>query len=89
MHISFRKCGFIGGLLIVLLVLAMPAMAQNRLFQGKVTDDKGQPVVGAKIVIQALDGQRQYNTKTDKKGAWIYMGIAAGDYRVVVGPYSN
>jgi tetratricopeptide (TPR) repeat protein len=84
MHISSRKFGFLGGFLFVLLMLAMPAMAQNRIFQGKVTDEKGQPVVGAKILIQAMDGQRKYDTKTNKKGEWIYMGIAAGDYRVVV-----
>lgn len=83
MHRS-RIYGFIGGLLLVLLMAAMPAMAQNRIFQGKVVDDKDQPVAGAKVIIQALDGQRQYNTKTNKKGEWIYMGIAAGDYRVIV-----
>jgi len=50
-----------------------------------VNDDKGQPVVGAQITIQAMDSKtRVYTTKTDKKGAWIYMGIAAGEYRVVV-----
>ncbi len=84
MHISSRKFGFVAGFLVVVLVLALPAMAQNRIIQGKVLDDKGQPVVGAKILIEALDGQRRYNTKTDKKGTYIYMGIAAGDYRVVV-----
>ena len=80
MHISSRNFGMIGISLILLLALAAPAMAQNRIFQGKVTDDKGQPIVGAQITIQATDSKtRQYTTKTDKKGAWIYMGIAAGE----------
>lgn len=84
MHISSRNFGMIGISLILLLALAAPAMAQNRIFQGKVTDDKGQPVVGAQITIQAMDSKtRQYTTKTDKKGTWIYMGIAAGEYRVI------
>jgi tetratricopeptide (TPR) repeat protein len=84
MHISSRNFGLIGISLILLLALAVPTMAQNRIFQGKVTDDKGQPIVGAQITIQATDSKtRQYTTKTDKKGAWIYMGLAAGEYRVI------
>jgi len=69
----------------VIMVLAFPAMAQNRIIRGKVTDDKGQPVVGASVSIQAVDSKtRQYNTKTDKRGNYIYMGLPAGEYRVVV-----
>ena len=84
MHISSRKISFFV-ISLFLLALAAPVMAQNRIIQGKVTDDKGQPVVGAQISIQALDSKtRVYPTKTDKKGAYIYMGIPAGAYRVVV-----
>ena len=84
MHISARKSGFLG-LFLFLMTLAVPAIAQNRIVQGKVTDDKGQVIQGAAISIQALDSKtRQFNTKTDKKGTYIYMGIPAGDYRVVV-----
>ncbi len=85
MHISSRHFVLIGVSLLLLIAMTLPAVAQNRIFQGKVTDDKGQPVVGAQITIQALDSKsRVYTTKSDKKGAWIYMGIAAGEYRVVV-----
>lgn len=84
MNSSSRKFGFFAVCLVVL-ALALPAMAQNRIIKGKVTDDKDQPVVGAEVSIQAMDSRtRQYNTKTDKKGAYIYMGLPAGDYRVVV-----
>lgn len=70
---------------LAVLALAVPATAQNRIIKGKVTDDKDQPVVGASVSIQAMDSKtRQYNTKTDKKGTYIYMGLPAGDYRVVV-----
>jgi tetratricopeptide (TPR) repeat protein len=83
MHISSRKICFIV-ISLLLLALAAPVMAQNRIIQGKVTDDKGQPIVGAQISIQALDSKsRVYPVKTDKKGTYIYMGIPAGDYRVV------
>lgn len=84
MHISARRIGFCAVCLVVL-ALALPAMAQNRIIKGKVTDDKDQPVVGAGISIQAIDSRsRKYDTKTDKKGTYIYMGLPAGDYRIVV-----
>lgn len=84
MHISSRN--FVAGVVcFVALAFALPAMAQNRIIQGKVTDDKDQPVVAASVTIQATDSKaRSYVTKTDKKGAYIYMGFPAGEYRVVV-----
>jgi tetratricopeptide (TPR) repeat protein len=84
MHISSRNLGFFG-VCLIMLTLALPAVAQNRIIKGKVTDDKGQAVVGASIVIQAVDSKaRKFNTKTDKKGAFVYMGIPAGNYHVIV-----
>ncbi len=69
--------------LMLVLFLGIPALAQNRIIKGKVTDDKGQPVIGAEIRIQGLDVKREYQTKTDKKGEYFYMGIPYGQYRVV------
>ena len=84
MHISSRNF-VLGVVCFVALAFALPAMAQNRIIQGKVTDDKDQPVVGAPVVIQATDSKaRIYNCKTDKKGQYIYMGFPAGEYRVIV-----
>jgi tetratricopeptide (TPR) repeat protein len=84
MRISSRKFSFLV-ISLLLLALAGPVLAQNRIIQGKVVDDKDQPIVGAQISIQALDSKtRVYPTKTDKRGAYIYMGIPPGDYRVVV-----
>jgi tetratricopeptide (TPR) repeat protein len=83
MHISSRKLVFFGVCLIAPM-LALPAMAQNRIIKGKVTDDKGQVIVGASIVIQAADSKaRSYTTKTDKKGTYIYMGLPAGEFYVI------
>jgi tetratricopeptide (TPR) repeat protein len=70
--------------LILLVVLVWPAAAQNRIIKGKVTNEQGQPVQGANIKIQGTDVKREYATKTDKKGEYIYMGIPFGEYRVVV-----
>jgi tetratricopeptide (TPR) repeat protein len=82
MPISSRKIGLSGALLF-LLTATLPSMAQTRMIQGKVTDDQGQPVVGAAISIQQLDSARKYELKTDKKGQYVCIGIAAGQYRVV------
>lgn len=68
----------------LILLMGMPALAQNRIIKGKVTNDQGQPVQGAEIKIQGLDVKREYTTKTDKKGEYFYMGIPYGQYRVVV-----
>lgn len=82
MHISSRKIG-LSGIFLFLLIAALPSMAQTRMIQGKVTDDQGQPILGASISIQQLDSARKYEIKTDKKGQYACIGIAAGQYRVV------
>jgi tetratricopeptide (TPR) repeat protein len=66
------------------LVLATPGMAQNRIVKGKVVNDKKEPVVGANVAIQGIDVKREFTVKTDKKGQYFYMGIPAGEYRIVV-----
>jgi tetratricopeptide (TPR) repeat protein len=60
------------------------ATAQTRSIKGKVVDDKGQPIVGVQISILGIDMARNYTTKTDKKGQYIYMlGLQAGTFRIV------
>jgi tetratricopeptide (TPR) repeat protein len=68
----------------LMIALAVPAMAQNRIIKGKVVNDKQEPVAGASVLIQGTDVKREYSVKTDKKGQYFYMGIPAGVYRVVV-----
>ncbi len=84
MHSSFRRFGPSIAALVAFMFFAMPAMAQNRIVKGKVTNDKGEPIVGANIQIQGVDVKREYSVKTDKKGEYFYMGIPFGEYRVVV-----
>jgi tetratricopeptide (TPR) repeat protein len=67
----------------LMLVLSMPAIAQNRIIKGKVVNDKQEPIAGVTVLIQGTDVKREYNVKTDKKGLYFYMGIPAGVYRVV------
>ncbi len=69
--------------LILAMLLTLPAMAQNRILKGKVTNDKDQPIQGAEIKIQGTDVKREYTVKTDKKGEYFYMGIPYGVYRII------
>jgi tetratricopeptide (TPR) repeat protein len=67
------------------LVAAPPAAAQTGAARGKVVDDKGQPVVDAKVTIEYLGGiTRKFETKTGKKGEFMQVGMQPGPYRFTV-----
>ena len=68
----------------LVLFLALPAFAQNRIIRGKVVNENGEPIVGAQVTIMGMDIRREYKVKTDKKGEYFYMGLPTGLYRVVV-----
>jgi tetratricopeptide (TPR) repeat protein len=61
-----------------------PAFAQSTgAVKGKVVDAQGQPVEGAKVLIDYTDGMnRKYEVKTNKKGEYIQIGLQVGNYRV-------
>ena len=62
---------------------AAPASAQSGQVKGKVVDAQGNPVEGAKIVIANTEtAGRQLETKTNKKGEYIQVGLAPGKYKV-------
>jgi tetratricopeptide (TPR) repeat protein len=82
---QFRKPGlFLVLVLTVGLVLSPAAYSQNRGFTGKVTNEKGEPVVKAKVHIQGTTSKRAYDTDTNKKGEWVYMNLPLGTYYIVV-----
>ncbi len=67
---------------IALAVVAAPAFAQTGQVKGKVTDAKGDPVEGAKVTLLNQDTNRALETKTNKKGEYIQVGLAPGKYRL-------
>lgn len=69
---------------IVAVFLSLPAAAQSTgMVKGKVVDEKGQPIDGAKITIDYLDGvNRKQETRTNKKGEFIQIGLFPGSYKV-------
>jgi tetratricopeptide (TPR) repeat protein len=84
MHISSRKLG-VSGFCLIMLMLALPAMAQTRMIKGKVTDDKDQPVVGASVTIQSVEIKRiSYSVKTNKKGEYVQVGLPTGTFYIIV-----
>src|SRR5512147_90586 len=67
------------------LVAAQPAAAQTGSARGKVLDDKGQPVLDAKVTIEFMGGiTRKFETKTNKKGEFMQVGMQPGPYRFTV-----
>lgn len=83
-----RICGrpswLFAAALIATLVAAVPAFAQSTgMIKGVVADDKGQPVADAKVSIEMNGGTgRKFETKTNKKGEYIQIGLASGSYKV-------
>jgi tetratricopeptide (TPR) repeat protein len=66
------------------LACALPASAQSTgMVKGVVTDDKGQPVEGARVTIEMTGGTgRRFETKTNRRGEFIQIGLSSGAYRV-------
>ncbi len=68
----------------LVLALAMPAAAQSTgMVKGVVKDAQGNPVDGAKISIDMTEGvTRHFETKSNKKGEFIQIGLQGGPYKV-------
>lgn len=66
-------------------LLALPAAAQTGAVRGKVVDEQGQPVDGAKVEIIFKGGvTRKFETKTNKKGEYTQVGLQGGIYEIDV-----
>lgn len=65
-----------------LAIVAAPASAQTGQVKGKVVDAKGEPVEGAKILLLNQQTNRTLETKSNKKGEYIQVGLSPGKYRL-------
>jgi tetratricopeptide (TPR) repeat protein len=82
---SIRRAVVVCSLLLGLMLIALPVAAQTGQVKGKVVDAKDQPVEGAVVLIEATDGMgRKYNTKTNRRGEYIQIGLQPGQYRITV-----
>jgi tetratricopeptide (TPR) repeat protein len=62
-------------------VSVAPALAQS-VVRGKVTDAQGKPVQDATVLFEAVDANRKTQTKTDKNGDFLQVGLSSGSYKV-------
>src|SRR3954469_9411672 len=68
--------------LAVLLTLSVgPALAQS-IIRGKVLDANNKPVEGATITFEAEGSNRKAETKSDKKGEFLQVGLQSGRWNV-------
>lgn len=68
--------------LAVLLTMSVaPALAQS-LVKGKVVDAQGKPVEGATVTFESQSSSAKRDTKTDKKGEFLQVGLASGPWKV-------
>jgi tetratricopeptide (TPR) repeat protein len=65
----------------LLALFATPALAQN-LVKGTVVDGQNKPVDGATVHFEATKFVNKRDTKTDKKGAFLFQGLQSGEYTV-------
>jgi tetratricopeptide (TPR) repeat protein len=69
----------------VMVLLAAAALAQTAKLEGDVNGFDGKPLAGAVIKFHRIDIPSDLQTKTDKKGHFIYMGLAPGSsYKISV-----
>jgi tetratricopeptide (TPR) repeat protein len=67
------------------LSFASLASAQTGMARGKVFDDKGQPLTGAKVTWEYQGGMtRKGEVTTNKKGEFVQVGLQSGVYRFTV-----
>jgi Flp pilus assembly protein TadD len=74
-----------GGLLLGVLLSGVPAQAQVGSARGKVVDEQGQPIEGAKVEMEFTGGvTRKAEVTTNKKGEFTRVGLPPGPYRITV-----
>src|SRR5580700_8701946 len=66
----------------VTLLFSAACFAQMTIIEGDVKGEDGKPLKDAVIKIDRKDMKGSYNTKSDKKGHYIYTGIPKGSYSV-------
>ena len=65
---------------VCVLAFALQAAAQG-MITGKIVDAKGEPVADAKVTIEQTDGvTRKFETKSDKKGEFIQIGLQSSAF---------
>jgi Tfp pilus assembly protein PilF len=77
------RTNLIRGVLAAAVVLAMSASAlAQSVVRGKVVDAQQRPVADAVVLFEAEGANRKMETKTDKNGDFLQVGLQSGSYKV-------
>src|SRR4051812_35471703 len=79
---TIRRTLSICAMAIGLAIVAAPVSAQTGQIKGRVVDAQGNPVDGAKITLYNTATNRTLETKTNKKGEYIQVGLSPAKYKV-------
>jgi len=71
-------------LVLAVLAFALPIAAQDGSAQGKITDVSGKPIDGAKVTFEFVGSGRKFETKSDKNGEYLQVGLIKGPYTLTV-----
>ncbi len=75
------------GIVFAALLPCLPAFGQTGGVEGKVVGPDGKPMGSCVIRVERKDIHWSNKTKTNKKGEFVYIGLAPGEYNlIVVGP---
>ena len=66
------------------LAFAVSAFAQTGGLTGKCTGEDGKPLVGYTIQVERQEMKWSSHTKTNKKGEYVYIGLAPGNYKITL-----
>src|SRR5438105_439030 len=81
------KRKFVSALIaLAMIMLSQVAIAQSGFakLEGKASDEKEQPIVGARVELSDQSTGKRYTLKTDKKGEYSSIAISPGTYRMVL-----
>ena len=82
-RLNGRHAWLAGCASLLVLAMALPASAQSTgMVRGVVKDASGKTVEGAKINIDAEANNRHFDTKSDKKGEFVQIGLPPGAYKI-------
>lgn len=82
---DFMKFRNLAAAIAVMVLLAAAALAQTAKLEGDVLGFDGKPLPAAVVKFHRMDISQDLQTKTDKKGHFIYMGLAPGsNYKITI-----
>jgi tetratricopeptide (TPR) repeat protein len=82
-RLNARRPWLVVFIAVIAAAMALPAAAQSTgMVRGVVKDMQGQPVENAKVTIEADGTNRHFETKSNKKGEFIQIGLMSGKYKV-------